>query len=426
MKKIILPILLVILLILISCTGYYLFYLNSNPHIYPDDSYTGTLTAEYTFPFKDSSVTLVVSVPASTYHGAGNDGSKSIPYTKIPSLEYYTDIINDPLQEEMYAQILAQTDNVRSSWNLTDDEYVELLATFVQSINYSTKEAYRYPVETVIDKFGDCDDKSMLLVGLLTRAGYDAVLLVFEEESHATVGIKTTDTTVYPDTGGYAILETTSYSYVTDRSFTFEDGTFLKSTPVVITAGEGTKTYTAGYQIEAILAYRNKAEEQIDLLSSKTESNTNTLETMEETVIQYETRLNALAALMDEKLSAYNAYIDQANTVTSQQKKLNSDYSSNKITYAEYVQQWDILKAEQTELLATADSFQEEYTTYHTEYETLYTEYQAYFSTYTNTYANYSSTVGEQNQFTDIYNLIISEQFNREYVYQTVVNAPDL
>ncbi len=254
----------------------------------------------------------------------------------------------------MYAQILDQTDTVKTSWNLTDDEYVELLATFVQSINYSTKEAYRYPFETVIDKYGDCDDKSMLLTGLLTRAGYDAVLLVFEEESHATVGIKTTDTAAYPDTGGYAILETTSYSYVTDGSFTFEDGTSLKSTPIVITAREGTKTYTASYQIEAIIAYRDKAEEQIDLLSSKTESNTNTLETMEETVIQYETRLNSLAALMDEKLSAYNSYIDQANAVTAQQKKLNSDYNSNKISYAEYVQQWDILKAEQTELLAAA------------------------------------------------------------------------
>ncbi len=74
MKKIVIPVLLAILLILISCTGYYLFYLNSNPHIYPDDSYTGTLTAEYTFPFKNSSVTLDVSVPASTYQGAGHTG----------------------------------------------------------------------------------------------------------------------------------------------------------------------------------------------------------------------------------------------------------------------------------------------------------------------------------------------------------------
>jgi hypothetical protein len=426
MKKIILPILLAILLILISCTGYYLFYLNSNPHIYPDDSYTGTLTAEYTFPFKDSSVTLFVSVPASTYQGAGNAGSKTIPYTKILTLEYYNNIINDPLQEEMYAQILDQTDHVRTSWSLTDDEYVELLATFVQSIPYTTKEDYRYPVETVIDKFGDCDDKSMLLIGLLTRAGYDAVLLVFEEESHATVGIKTTDTTAYPNTGGYAILETTSYSYVTDKSFTFEDGTSLESTPVVITAGEGTKTYTAGYQIGAILAYRDKAEEQINLLSSKTESNTNTLETMEETMIQYETRLNSLAVLINTELSAYNSYIDQANAITAQQKKLNSDYNSNKITYAEYVQQWDILKAEQTELLTAADEAWDGYTAYQTKYETLYAEYQAYFSTYTNAYANYSNTVGEQNRFVNIYNLIISEPYNREYVYQTVVNSPNL
>jgi len=425
MKKIILPLLIAVILILIACTGYYLFFLSTNPHITPDNAYTGTLTAEYTFPFKDSSVSLAVSVPASVYHGAGNPESKTIPYTKILSLEYYTAIINDPLQEEMYAQILGQTETVRSSWDLTDDEYVELLATFVQSINYSTKEAYRYPVETIIDKFGDCDDKSMLLAGLLTRAGYDAVLLVFEEESHATVGIKTADTTAYPETGGYSIIETTDYSYVTDRSFTFEDGTSLESTPIVITAGEGTKTYTAGYQIEAILAYRNKAEEQIGLLSSETESNTNTLKAMEETMIQYETRLNSLTALMDAKLSAYNAYIDQVNDVTADQKKLNRDYSSNKITYAEYVQQWDILEAEQTELLAAADSVKDEYTAYHAEYDVLFAEYEAYFSEYSSTYTTYSSTVGEQNRYVDIYNLIITEPFNRAYVYRIVQDAPD-
>lgn len=426
MKKIIILILLIIILILLPCTGYGLFYLNSNPHISPDNAYTGTLTAEYTFPFKESSITLNISVPASTYHGAGDPGSKIIPYTKIPSLEYYADIINDPLQEEMYTQILGQTDIVKQSWDLTDDEYIELLATFVQSIDYRTEEDYRYPVETVIDKFGDCDDKSMLLTGLLTRAGYDAVLLVFEEESHAAVGIKTTDSTAYPDTGGYSVIETTDYSYVTDRSFTFEDGTSLESTPIVITAGDGTKTYTAGYQIEAIIAYRDKAEEQIGLLSSETESNTGKLASMEETVIGYETRLNSLAALMDAKLSVYNSYIDQVNVVTADQKNLNRDYSSNKIPYAEYVEQWDILEAEKTKLLADADSALAEYTAYHTEYETLYTEYEAYFSEYSNTYSDYSSTVGEQNRYVDIYNLILTESYNRAYVYQTVLGAPNI
>jgi hypothetical protein len=32
----------------------------------------------------------------------------------------------------------------------------------------------------------------------------------------------------------------------------------------------------------------------------------------------------------------------------------------------------------------------------------------------------------EQNRYVDIYNLIITEPYNREYVYQTVLGAPAL
>lgn len=423
MKKIIIPILLAVILILIAFIGYSVYYIQENPRIAPDNTYTGNLTANYTFPFKDGTVNLSVSVPASVYYGAAGTQSKTIPYIKISTLSYYADIINDPLQEEMYARILSQTEEVRLPQDLTDDEYLELLATFVQSIHYKTEEDYRYPVETVIDKFGDCDDKSMLLTGLLTRAGFDAVLLVFEEEKHAAVGIKTNDATAYPDTGGYSVIETTDYSYVTDKSFTFEDGTSLESTPVIVSVGTGSKPYTSGYQVEAIIACRDKAEEQISLLSSETESNTGKIESMEETVIGYETKLNAIAALMDEKISAYNAYVDSANTLTADQKKLNREYASYKITYDEYVQQWDLLTAEQTKLLEAAASVMDEYTAYRAEYDTLFEEYEAYFSEYSLTYKTYSSTVGEQNRYVAIYNLIITEPYNREYVYEMVLRA---
>lgn len=392
MKKIII---FAILLILISCTGYALYFLDSNPHIHSDNSYAGSVSSEYTFPFKYSSITLSILVPASTYHGAKNSASKYLPWTKLDGFTYYTYLTNDPLQEEMYAQILDQTETVKRSLDLTDDEYVELLSTFVQSIDYETKVDFRYPVETIVDKYGDCDDKSTLLAGLLTRADYDAVLLVFEEESHATVGIKTTDTTAYPNTGGYAVIETTGYSYVTDRSFKFENGSSLRSTPTVINVGIGTKTYNSGYQVTAILDYRDKAESKI--------------EGVEGTIAQHETRLSSLESSMNTALAEYNSYIDQANSIVSQQKKLNSDLDANKITYAEYSSAWDSLRSKYTDAARKSDA--------------AWKEYQSYFSKYTNSYNDYSNTVSKENRYVDIYNLIISEPYNRQYVYQTVMSA---
>ncbi|WP_319377890.1 hypothetical protein [uncultured Methanocorpusculum sp.] len=426
MRRIILPLLIAVILILISCTGYYIFFLSTNPHITPDDTYTGNLTAEYTFPFKEGSVTLSVSMPASVYYGAGNTESKYLPYTKAGDLSFYADLANDPLQEEMYTQILGQTETVRQSWDLTDDEYVELLSTFVQSINYSSESDFRYPIETVIGEFGDCDDKSTLLAGLLTRSGFDAVLLIFKEESHATVGIRTNDSTAYPNAEGYSIIETTDYSYVTDKSFTFEDGSSLESTPVIVGVGTGSKTYTSGYQVEAILAYKNTADARIDQLASETDTKTENLEGMGDTLTGYETRLTSLESLMNSAVSSYNSYIDLANAIATIQKKLNSDLNAKKITYEEYSLEWETLEAEFTEYMELANEALDEYNVYYAEYQTLYAEYKIYYSTYSSSYTDYSITIERQNGYVDIYNLIITEPYNREYVYRTVLEAPVL
>ncbi|MEA5037764.1 hypothetical protein SDC9_17462 [bioreactor metagenome] len=423
MKKIIL---LALLLLLIASSGWYLFIFSSNPQIYPDNTYTDSLSAEYIFPFKDTSITLSISVPASIYHGAKDTGSKYLPYTKITTRKYYADFTNDPLQEDMYAQILTQTETVKQTLDLTEDEYLELLSTFVQSIHYNTKAEYRYPVETIIDKYGDCDDKSILLAGLLIRAGYDAVLLIFDEESHAAVGIKTSDMTAYPDSGGYAVIETTDYSYITDRSFQFEDGSSLSSTPAVVSVGSGAKTYTSGSQITFILNYRDKAAYQIDQLSLEGAEKTENLDEMQGALMEYEIRLSSLESLMKAKISAYNAYVELADSILSRQKTLNKDLHADKITYDAYSSEWETLNASYTEYLNKVDDAYQEYTDYHTQYQTLYSEYQKYYSKYTAAYTDYSSKIGEQNRHIDIYNLIISEPYNREYVYQTVLHAPVL
>ncbi|HKL97491.1 MAG TPA: hypothetical protein VJ857_02360, partial [Methanocorpusculum sp.] len=103
------------------------------------------------------------------------------------------------------------------------------------------------------------------------------------------------------------------------------------------------------------------------------------------------------------------SYIDQANSIVSQQKKLNSDLDANKITYAQYSSAWDNLRSKYTEAARMSDA--------------AWREYQFYFSTYTNSYDDYSITISKENRYVDIYNLIISEPYNRQYVYQTVIRA---
>lgn len=359
------------LFILLSVVGFFdcsSYFDDMNPQIYPNDSYTDSLSVDYVFPFKNTSVTVSVSVLASTYYGAMSVESKCIPQMKWDTFTYYSDFTNDPLQESMYTDILSQLISVKQTLNLTDDEYVELLSTFVQNISYYHQDEFRYPVETFTEKRGDCDDKSILLAGLLTRAGYDAVLLIFDTENHATVGIRTNDTTAYPNTGGYAIIETTNYNYVTDGSINFSDNLTLTSLPMVVNVGTGVKTYTSGSEITVIRDYKDSYSALIDQLSQTYVNNNENINEMEDKLTEYECRLSSLEKLMDT------------------------------ISYAEYLAN-----------------------DYYAQYEALYAEYKVYHAEYLISYANYDDMIDDINRYVDIYNLIIEEPYNREYVYQTVL-----
>jgi hypothetical protein len=77
------------------------------------------------------------------------------------------------------------------------DERDMVIKLVQQSIPYK-KDPYnggydypRYPIETLVDKEGDCEDKACLLVALLKTLGYDCALLVYP--THVAAGINCPD-----------------------------------------------------------------------------------------------------------------------------------------------------------------------------------------------------------------------------------------
>ena len=120
------------------------------------------------------------------------------------------------------------------------------MAAYTQSLTYETTpdNPTKYPVETVVEGAGDCDDKSVLLAGLLSREGYKVALLAFTPESHMALGVGSTDS-LYKDTG-YAYLETTNLSYVGVPPDELAGGVVLTSEPLVIPVGNGTILYSSG------------------------------------------------------------------------------------------------------------------------------------------------------------------------------------
>ena len=209
-----------------------------------------------TFPFEKSTITITVPVSRAVYEGAKKTNKSVVTQGDVPfaiwGAESARSMINDPAQEDLYASLLGEFRKIRAEQNLTDDEYAELIATYVQSLDYDTVfgNLAKFPVETVYDRKGDCDDKSYLLAGLLSREGYRVAVIFFEKKHHVVVGIGADDNR-YLDTG-YAYLDIMDYTFVGVPVNRIRGAKDVYLDPLTIPIGDGTKIYHSGWQTRYI------------------------------------------------------------------------------------------------------------------------------------------------------------------------------
>jgi len=97
----------------------------------------------------------------------------------------------------------------------SDEENIMNLISFIQAIPYALdsvttgfEEYPRYPIETLADGCGDCEDTAILAAALLYEMGYDVVLLEFPQ--HLALGIAGGEKTM----GAYYEYNDTKYFYV--------------------------------------------------------------------------------------------------------------------------------------------------------------------------------------------------------------------
>jgi hypothetical protein len=122
---------------------------------------------------------------------------------------YVADELTQSVAEEMYEGIRRQCE----AKNFSSLETAEFAIRFVQSLEYTSDDistAYdnypRYPIETLIDEEGDCEDSSLLLAAILHKLGYKVILL--ELDNHLAVGLDIQEVSGNVDIGNG------SYSYV--------------------------------------------------------------------------------------------------------------------------------------------------------------------------------------------------------------------
>lgn len=196
--------------------------------------------------------TLRVPVNMSVYYGARQMNIALPPDSQNPGeiRRYIASFESDPAMEELYADVLKELRNTRyrNGGYLSDDEYLELIVAFVQQIPYveNPSPKRKYPVEVIYDKGGDSDEKSLLLVNLLAREGYDTSLLVFEDLGYETTGIRVvtevTDSSLKVFTDGkknYIFVDAGIPRFIGSVPEIY----LTASEPAIYPVGTGTKSY---------------------------------------------------------------------------------------------------------------------------------------------------------------------------------------
>ena len=216
---------------------------------------TGKLTVRHRFVFEGQAQELAASVDRGLLAGARATDKRAYRRQGATGVEWlgpwYRSFVDDPGHGPLYDAVLAGMRAIRFRENLDADRYAELLIAYVRSLPYKTDRNAplpKFPVETVADGQGDCDDKSLLLAALLAREGYDVVLMSFRAEEHMTVGLRGVGA-LWPRTE-YALVETTGPSYVGLPLGTLRGGKPLDSAPLLIRIGGGSGVYNAGADVE--------------------------------------------------------------------------------------------------------------------------------------------------------------------------------
>ena len=262
------------------------------------------VNATSTFLFEKSRITISVPVDSAVYYAAkSTDKSVSI-YGNVSESVWVTDsyleMVNDPAQDRMYSDLLHTVpgeSGMMKGFRVTST--LELMAAYTQSLTYETTpdNPTKYPVETVVEGAGDCDDKSVLLAGLLSREGYKVALLAFTPESHMALGVGSTGS-LYKDTG-YAYIETTNLSYVGIPPDELAGGVVLTSEPLVIPVGNGTILYSSGAETAYIHDMSTISGQKVTTLNAQLAPIASDLTAKQDQIAQLESRMQALRRLRE-------------------------------------------------------------------------------------------------------------------------------
>lgn len=173
---------------------------------------TELITRNYVWVYGGKEWTWELQIPQSLY-----DYYQGIPRPPTPNYSVY---VTHPSDDKFIELLVLEFKRVAQEEGFSDLQKVGLATSFVQSLPYTadsvtkTCDEYpRYPIETLVDNGGDCEDTSILTASLLYQLGYAVILIIFPDE-HCAVGVLGGEgiygTYFKHNEGNYFYLETTN------------------------------------------------------------------------------------------------------------------------------------------------------------------------------------------------------------------------
>jgi hypothetical protein len=150
------------------------------------------ISRDYKYEYGWKEWTWNLQIPQAAY-----DYYKALPRSNTANYSIY---VTNPLDDPYINKLVEELQRLSKQEGYTEFETVSFAAAFVQGLEYTSDlvtEGYdeypRYPIETLVDKGGDCEDTAILAASIIRGMGYGVVLLVFpktaDSPGHCAVGV---------------------------------------------------------------------------------------------------------------------------------------------------------------------------------------------------------------------------------------------
>jgi len=148
-------------------------------------TFAASIARQYKWEYMGRAWTLTHVYAIDVYYGF-----RSQP--RVSTYTAYAEYVLNPGDDEVVSSLVAGLETLARSANLNVWEKLNLIVSFVQSLRYVPEEGEypRYPIETLVEGCGDCEDLAILAAAILRQMGFDVVLLAFMTEMHMAVGVR--------------------------------------------------------------------------------------------------------------------------------------------------------------------------------------------------------------------------------------------